>query len=172
MARGQRKQLGAEPERDGAPPSERNAPSYKVPVYRCALIREGEVDAEPYRTSLSVAQIARTVLGDYDREAFLVLLLDAKNRLIGANLASVGTLTASLVHPREVFKPAIAASASAVICVHNHPTGDPAPSREDQALTQRLFEAGKLLGIRFLDHVVVGDGRHYSFLDDGELPVC
>jgi DNA repair protein RadC len=143
----------------------------KVPVYRCALVREGEVDAQPFRTSANVAETAQKVLRDYDREVFLVLLLDTRNRLIGMNIVSIGSLTASLVHPREVFKPAIAASASAVIGVHNHPSGDPSPSREDRDLTRRLWEAGKILGVRFLDHVIVGDvGRHYSFADDGEFP--
>ncbi|MBI5445709.1 MAG: JAB domain-containing protein [Deltaproteobacteria bacterium] len=129
------------------------------------------VDSEPYRTSETVAETARKVLADYDREAFVILLLDTKNRLIGINIVSVGTLTTSLVHPREVFKPAIAASASAVIGVHNHPSGDPQPSREDSDLTRRLWEAGKLLGIRFLDHVIIGDlGCHFSFCDAGEFP--
>jgi DNA repair protein RadC len=129
------------------------------------------VEAEPYRSSESVAETGRKILADYDREAFVILLLDTKNRLIGINLVSVGTLTASLVHPREVFKPAITASASAVIGIHNHPSGDPSPSREDADLTRRLWEAGKLLGIRFLDHVIIGDpGRYYSFCDQGEFP--
>lgn len=157
----------------GAPERETETPHkiVKVPIYRCALVREGTVDAEPYRTSASVAGTARKILADYDREAFLVLLLDTKNRLIGLNVVSVGTLTASLVHPREVFKPAVAAAASALIGVHNHPSGDPAPSREDAELTRRLWEAGKLLGIRFLDHVIVGDpGAHFSFADEGEFP--
>ncbi len=143
----------------------------KVPVFRCTLVREGTVDAEPYRPSASVAETARKILDDYDREVFLVLLLDARNRLIGLNVASVGTLTASLVHPREIYKPAIAASASAVIGVHNHPSGDPEPSREDRELTHRLREAGRILGIRCLDHVIVGGpGQHYSFADAGEFP--
>jgi len=84
--------------------------------------------------------------------------LDGKNRALGFHIVSVGTLTASLVHPLEVFKLAILANVAAIIVVHNHPSGDPTPSAEDVAITQRLRQAGELLGIRVLDHVVVGDG--------------
>jgi DNA repair protein RadC len=101
-----------------------------------------------------------------DREMFAVVLLDGKNQVIGFNVVSVGSLTAALVHPREVFKPAILANAAAIILVHNHPSGDPEPSAEDRAITARLKEAGELLGIRVLDHVVIGDGRHVSFADE------
>jgi DNA repair protein RadC len=105
-----------------------------------------------------------------DREQFWVLLLNGKNRAIGLNLVSVGALTAALVHPREVMKPAILGNAAAVVLVHNHPSGDPAPSTEDLALTQRLCAAGELLGIRVLDHIVVGhDGAYCSLADQGAL---
>ena len=86
----------------------------------------------------------------------MVILLDRKNAPIGLNTVSIGSLTASVVHMREVFKPAILANAAAILCGHNHPSGDPTPSREDRALTQRLVEAGKLLGIAVLDHIVLG----------------
>ncbi len=82
---------------------------------------------------------------------------------------SVGSLDSAVVHPREVFKPAILSNAAALIFGHNHPSGDPAPSSEDRAMTARLVECGKLLGIQVLDHIIVGDGRHYSFADDGAL---
>lgn len=92
-----------------------------------------------------------------DRETFLALLLDGKHRLMRSEIVSVGTLTASLVHPREFFRPAIRAAAAAVIAVHNHPSGDPEPSAEDVEVTRRLRDAGKLLGIPLCDHVVIGD---------------
>ncbi|MGE5676083.1 MAG: RadC family protein [Mycobacterium leprae] len=101
------------------------------------------------------------------QEQFMVILLNAKNRVIDVEKISVGTLTASLVHPREVFRPAIRRSAHAVVLAHNHPSGDPTPSREDRALTQRLIRAGKELGIEVLDHVVVGDGKYISFRERG-----
>src|SRR5207302_8829691 len=103
--------------------------------------------------------------GRLDREVFLALVLDGKNQLLGFNQVSVGSLSAALVHPREVFKAAILANAAAIILVHNHPSGDPEPSPEDRAITGRLKEAGELLGIKVLDHVVIGDGRYVSFAD-------
>jgi DNA repair protein RadC len=106
------------------------------------------------------------MLENEDREHFTVVLLDARNRVVGVNTVSIGTLTASLVHPREVFKPAILANAAAIIVAHNHPSGDPEPSNEDVAITQRLGEAGALLGIRLLDHLVLGaDGAFVSLAD-------
>jgi DNA repair protein RadC len=96
-----------------------------------------------------------------DREQFVVVLLDGKNKVLGFNVVSTGSLTAALVHPREVFKPAIAGSAAALILVHNHPSGDAAPSAEDEAITARLRQVGELVGIRVLDHVVIGDDGHF-----------
>jgi DNA repair protein RadC len=100
-----------------------------------------------------------------DRERFVLVLLDGKNRVIGFHVVSVGSLTAALVHPREVFKAAILANAAAVILAHNHPSGDPEPSAEDRALTARLRQVGELVGIRVLDHVVIGDGSFTSLAE-------
>jgi DNA repair protein RadC len=104
-----------------------------------------------------------------DREKCVVMCLDRKNGLIGLNVVSVGSLTTSIVHPREVFKPAILSNASSVILSHNHPSGDPLPSQEDRALTARLVQAGKVLGVEALDHIIVGDGKYFSFADEGIL---
>jgi DNA repair protein RadC len=93
--------------------------------------------------------------------------LDAKHRLIGVNTVSIGSLTTSIAHPREVFRPAVLLPTAAVVLAHNHPSGDPSPSGEDIELTKRLREVGELLGIRVLDHVILGDGKHYSFADAG-----
>ena len=109
-------------------------------------------------------------LAPRDRESFHVLLLDGRHRVIAEEEVSVGTLTASLVHPREVFRGAIRASAGALVLVHNHPSGDPSPSGEDRSVTRRLAEAGQLLGIEVLDHVVVARGGHFSFREAGDLP--
>jgi len=97
------------------------------------------------------------------RESFHVLLLDGRHRLLASEEVSVGTLTASLVHPREVFRGAIRSAAAAILLVHNHPSGDPRPSAEDHAVTRRLQAAGELLGIRVVDHVIVAEGSFYSF---------
>lgn len=91
------------------------------------------------------------------REHFLVLLLNARHEVAGKDTISIGSLNASIVHPREVFKPAVLASAASIVLVHNHPSGDPEPSEEDLAITKRLVEAGELLGIGVLDHVIVAE---------------
>jgi DNA repair protein RadC len=96
-----------------------------------------------------------------------VLLLDTRNQVTRVNTVSVGTLTESIVHPREVFREAIRHSSAALIAVHNHPSGDPTPSPEDIQVTRRLDEAGRMLGIDLLDHVIVGDGRYVSLKEKG-----
>ncbi len=106
-------------------------------------------------------------LPQLDREQFVVLLLDGRNRVQGEVRVSEGTLTAALVHPREVFAPAIRAAAAAIILVHNHPSGDPTPSPEDAAITERLRQAGELIGIRVLDHIIIGQARYTSMAEDG-----
>lgn len=109
------------------------------------------------------------LLSDEKREMFHALLLDSKNRLVLDVRISEGSLGASLVHPREAFRPAIREAAAAIIFLHNHPSGDPSPSAEDREVTRRLQRAGELLGIPVLDHVIVGRDAYYSFADDGQL---
>lgn len=109
-------------------------------------------------------------LRDLRKEQFWAILLDGKNRVLREERVSEGSLTASLVHPREVFAPAIRESAGAMVFVHNHPSGDPTPSVEDVEITRRLCAVADLVGIRILDHVVVGDGAYVSFLERGLLP--
>jgi len=104
-----------------------------------------------------------------NREHFLSLHLNSKNQLIREVLVSIGSLSTSVVHPREVFTPAVRDSSAAVLFIHNHPSGDPAPSREDRDCTQRLIQAGRILGIRVLDHIVLGHDDYYSFADAGLL---
>ncbi|MBI3357089.1 MAG: DNA repair protein RadC [Nitrospirae bacterium] len=109
------------------------------------------------------------MIRDVKHEIFKVVLLDAKNTVVKEATVSEGSLTLSVVHPREVFALAVRESAAGVIFLHNHPSGDPAPSVEDRQLTDRLVAAGKLLGIRVLDHLIIGDGRYVSFADEGWL---
>ncbi len=140
-----------------------------IPRYRVTLVSEGGHTA-PYgvlRDSAAAAVALRPCFTGLDREQFLVCCLDAKNASIGVNIVSIGSLTLSIVHPREVFKAAILLNACAIIAMHNHPSGDPTPSPEDRTLTTRLREAGDLLGIRLLDHLILGDDRLYSFADQG-----
>ncbi len=108
-------------------------------------------------------------LRDLRHEVFKIILLDAKHAIIRDATVSEGSLTLSIVHPREVFNLAVRESAAAVIFLHNHPSGDPQPSSEDRALTARLVAAGEVLGIGVLDHLIVGDGRYISFADRGWL---
>jgi DNA repair protein RadC len=116
----------------------------------------------PLRSPERVARLFETELAGLGQESFHVLALDGRYALLGRFEVSRGTLTTSLVHPREVFRPAIARGAAALIAVHNHPSGDPEPSAEDLAVTRRLVDCGRLLGIPLLDHVVVGAGRFVS----------
>jgi len=121
------------------------------------------------RSPADVHRHFHTRLRDAPHEVFLVLLLDGRHRVIRPVLTSQGTFTASLVHPREVFGPALREPAAAIVLVHNHPSGDPTPSREDREITARLASAGELLGIPVLDHVVVAEEGYTSLREAGLL---
>ncbi|MGL5269034.1 MAG: RadC family protein [Selenomonadaceae bacterium] len=114
-----------------------------------------------------VAAYAMPRLRYQTKEYFLVLLLNMKNQVLSLQTISVGSLSASIVHPREVFQAALRQSAAAVILIHNHPSGDPSPSQEDIAITDRLVQAGKLMDIPVLDHVVIGDNKYISLKEKG-----
>lgn len=119
------------------------------------------------KSASDVARLMMPEMQTLDREHFKILLLNTKNYVTQVHTVSVGSLNASVVHPRECFRPAIAAQAAAVILVHNHPSGDPEPSVEDINLTRRLIAAGDLLGIKVLDHVIIGLGKYASVMDKG-----
>lgn len=145
------------------------AEPYRAPRYRVTLVCDtaGTESPELIQDSRTALSLFRPCFEGLDREHFVICGLDAKHRVIGINVVSVGTLTLSIVHPREVFKPLIVMNAAAWLCAHNHPSGDPAPSQDDRVLTKRLREAGELLGITLLDHLILGEARHFSFADDG-----
>ncbi len=103
------------------------------------------------------------------KEMFITLHLDGKNRIVCCDLISIGSLNQSIVHPREVFKTACLSNAAAILCIHQHPTGDPTPSSEDIAITRRLKEAGEIMGIKLLDHIIIGEGEYLSFVERGLL---
>jgi DNA repair protein RadC len=128
-------------------------------------LRPGEI----VRSPADVHRHFHPRLRDASHERFLVVLLDGRHRVMKDVTVSQGTLTASLVHPREVFRPALRQAAAAVILVHNHPSGDPTPSREDREITARLARAGEILGIRVLDHVVVAERGYCSLREEGEV---
>lgn len=115
------------------------------------------------------ADLVMVELREFKQEVLKVLLLNTKNVVIGVHNASMGSLNSSIVHPREIFKEAIRKSAASIIMVHNHPSGDPTPSSEDIAATGRIREAGKLIGIDLLDHVIVGNGRYISLREKNLL---
>ncbi|HOX07657.1 MAG TPA: DNA repair protein RadC [Planctomycetota bacterium] len=120
-----------------------------------------------FRTGRDFFEFFAPRLRDLKQECFEVVLLDQKNGYLGSQRVSAGSLTGALVHPREVFRPAIREAAAAVAFVHNHPSGDPKPSKDDIELTARLVDVAKLVGVRVLDHVVVGDGGYFSFVEEG-----
>lgn len=144
---------------------------YRIPVVSLRLVRERSVPYQARRisSSLDTFEFFRTIVEDYDRETFWIICLDTKNKINWISLVAVGSLNSAIVHPREVFKVAVLANAAALILVHNHPSGEPTPSAEDRSLTSRLVEAAKLLGMKILDHIIIGDGRYLSFADEGLL---
>lgn len=119
-------------------------------------------------TPLKVFEFYKSRIND-DQEQFYCIYLDASKKVIEEKLLFIGTVNYSLVHPRDVFKEAYLLNATSIICVHNHPSGDVKPSTEDINLTTRLKEIGMLLGIRVIDHIIIGDDKYYSFLENGKI---
>jgi DNA repair protein RadC len=146
---------------------------YQAHGLRVSLVKEDGVklaERPILRTPADAAPVLAQFIGESDREQFVVALLTIRHRLIGVNVVSVGCLTSSLVHPREVFRPAVLWPCASLVLAHNHPSGDPEPSAEDVALTRRLASAGQLLGIEVLDHLVLGEaGRFVSLKERGVL---
>jgi DNA repair protein RadC len=150
------------------------------PARACALVAAFELgrraSAEPARRDsriqgpMDVFRRLGPALRDRKQEEFWALYLDTQNRVICERCVTVGILNSSLVHPREVFAPAIAHAAASVVLAHNHPSGDPDPSPEDLEVTWQLVESGRLLGIPVRDHIVIGDGRYISLLERGLVP--
>ena len=149
----------------------KNIPAKRVDVVSVKLVRESSVMYEPryINTPQDAVHLVEDFLAYSDREKVVAICLDVKNQPTAISTISMGTLNSSLVHPREVFSEAVINSASSIILVHNHPSGETEPSREDIALTNRLDECGKILGIRILDHIIIGDGEFYSFKEEGLL---
>ncbi len=116
-----------------------------------------------------VVQIVKPMIADSNKEFFMALYLNTKNGVLKQEVISIGSLNANIVHPREIFKTACMISASSIIVAHNHPSGDPMPSREDIEITKILSEAGKMMGIELLDHVIIGYDRNYGFKESGHL---
>lgn len=141
----------------------------RVQVVRIQMVKERNeyYDFKAIRSPEDGYKILREFIGDADREMFVVACLNNKNEIVNLLVVHIGSLNASIVQPREVFKTAILSNAAFIICAHNHPSGHPEPSREDIEMTKRLAEAGRLLGIELLDHIIVGDERYFSMKEHG-----
>jgi DNA repair protein RadC len=141
-------------------------------VYETLTIREDVADYLKTGTRFTApSQVSDTFhfLMKETKEQFITLHLDGKNRIICLDVVSIGSLNQSIVHPREVFKTACISNVAAIICVHQHPSGDPTPSSEDISITRRLKGAGEIMGIKVLDHIIVGDNEYVSFVERGLL---
>ena len=143
-----------------------------IPMVSLRLVREKTVkyQGRSLTDSQAIFDLFRVLAEDLDREAVWIACLDTKNRIACLSQISLGGIDSSICHPREVLKTALLANASAIVLVHNHPSGDPSPSSQDRAITARIGEAAQIIGIRFLDHLIVGDETFYSFADAGGMP--
>jgi DNA repair protein RadC len=139
-----------------------------VELGRRTLVRE-RADRPQLTTPRQMAELLLPQYGSREVEQFGIVMMDTKHRLIRIKILAVGSLDATIVHPREIFREAAAASASAIVLFHNHPSGDPTPSSDDLALTNRLVTAGAIMGIDVLDHMILADQRYYSFLESGRM---
>ena len=119
--------------------------------------------------ALAIYEYFKNIIGDKKQEYFYVVYLDTKGNYLDKKCLFIGTINASMIHPREIFKEAYLLSASGIICIHNHPSGDPSPSKEDILMTLKIKEIGLIHGINLLDHVVIGNGSYYSFYDNGKI---
>ena len=137
------------------------------------ISRYGEhrlIQGESFNNSKQIYEHFRFKLSEAKQESFFTILLDNKHWIIKGQIISIGILNKSLVHPRECFAPAIEHRAAAIVLVHNHPSGDPQPSTADINITKRLVQVGEIVGISVLDHIIIGNGSYYSFVDEDVMP--
>jgi DNA repair protein RadC len=148
-----------------------NKGPHKGVLLKVKVVRQGTANYAPagFACAADIYSRMKSYFSELGQEEFWVLLCDVKNQVTGSTMISRGSLDASLVHPREVFRPAVAGTAANVVLVHNHPSGDPEPSSEDIEMTHRLCEAGRLLGIPVLDHIVLGRDNYVSLAERGEV---
>lgn len=142
-----------------------------INIYKLKMVKEDTVEYSntTIKSPVDIAALSRDIMGLHEaaEENFVIVCLNKKNKVIGVHTISVGSLDTSIVHPREVFKAALLNNASAILLIHNHPSGDPEPSRADIGTTHRLVNAGNILGVAVLDHVVIGDNRYKSLKEEG-----
>ncbi|KMK77949.1 MULTISPECIES: RadC family protein [Bacillaceae] len=143
----------------------------RVSIVSVKLVRESSIlyERRSIRSPQDAYDLFKSFLEDKDREHFIVVSLDTKNQPVSINICHIGSLNASIVSPREVMKSAILSSAASIMVAHNHPSGETTESREDVEVTKRLAEAGKLMGIELLDHIIIGDGKYNSLKEKGVI---
>ncbi|MBC3898531.1 DNA repair protein RadC [Acetobacterium malicum] len=146
----------------------KEASAKRINVVSLKIVKESSIlyDVRRLSTPSEAAGLGKRFLEDLDREQVIVCCLDNKNQPVSINVVSVGTLNSSLVHPREVFKTAILSNAASIILFHNHPSGDPEPSQEDITITTRIKDAGLILGIELLDHIIIGSNGEFRSLKE------
>lgn len=144
-------------------------PSKRINIVSIKMVREASVlyDIRKIATPKDGVNLGKMFLEDLDREELIVCCLDTKNKPTAINVVSVGSLNSSIVHPREVFKPAILSNSASIMLFHNHPSGDPAPSKEDISITERIKESGRILGIELIDHIIIGNDSYCSLKEKG-----
>ena len=142
--------------------------SKRVDIVSIKIVKEKSVKYENRRISTpgDAQYLCRRFLEDSDREQLIVVSLDTKNQPNTINVASIGSLNSSIVHPREIFKSAILSNANSIIIAHNHPSGNPTPSPQDIQFTKRMEECGEMMGIQLLDHIIVGDSGYISLREE------
>lgn len=150
---------------------DKKQPAKRINIVTLKTVRESSVlyDKRKITAPQDAAELFTSFIADSDREKFIILCLDTKNQPQAISTISVGSLNSSIVHPREVFKIAILSNSAAIILCHNHPLGDPQPSQEDVAVTKRLVEAGKIIGIDVLDSIIVGSKDKFCSLKEKDL---
>lgn len=148
-----------------------NKPLKRINIVSIKMVRESSVLYNIRRISepKDIVDLGKKFLYELDREELIVACLNAKNEVNSINVVSIGSLNNSIVHPREVFKTAILSNAASIVMIHNHPSGDVTPSKEDKEITLRIKESGTILGIKLLDHIIIGNNTYYSFKEHDEV---
>lgn len=148
-----------------------NKPLKRINVVSIKMIRESSVLYNIRRISKpkDIVDLGKKFLDELDREELIVACLNTKNEVNSVNVVSIGSLNNSVVHPREVFKAAILSNAASIVIIHNHPSGDATPSNEDKEITLRIKESGIILGIKLLNHIIIGNDVYYSFKEHDEV---
>lgn len=149
--------------------SKDNLPDKRISIVSIKMVREASVlyDIRKIASPKDCIELGKKFLDDADREQLIVCCVDTKNQPTAINIVSIGSLNSSIVHPREVFKPAILSNSASIMLFHNHPSGDPAPSRDDISITERIKESGRMLGIELIDHIIIGNDSYCSLKEKG-----